>query len=150
MGPSRRKARQAEEPKGILPKGRADMREPVVLEVVHPTQGVVQLPLRVDCHGIDGEVASQEVIFQPNLGSGEEDEAFVALAGLSLGSCERVFRMGRGMQEDGKVPSNWPKASSRHFLRGGPGDKVVTVVSGLAEQDIADGPSHTVNACAGA
>jgi len=88
-------------------------------------------------HGVDGEVATPEIVLQSDLGGALEDEARVAGRGLALGARQRVFLVGLWVQEDREVTPDGPIAEPDEVRRGRPHDHPVAVRHRPVEQAIA-------------
>ncbi len=64
LGPARRKTRNAQQPHGVFLEGRRDMAQYSCLQVLPATEGVDELPGGIHGHGVDGQVAPRQVVFQ--------------------------------------------------------------------------------------
>jgi hypothetical protein len=80
-------------------------------------EGIDQLAIGCFGHGIDGQVAAGEIFFQRDLGRRVEGEAVVAVAGLALGTGQRVFLVRFGMQEDREILADRAIIPRLHGLR---------------------------------
>tara|TARA_B100000029_G_C17071852_1_gene777158 strand:- start:132 stop:413 length:282 start_codon:yes stop_codon:yes gene_type:complete len=80
-------------------------------------------------HGVDGEVATREVLFEGDLGAGKSPP---------LRSGKGVLFRGLGMKKDWKVPAYSLKASRLQFVARAAHDHPVSVLYGQAQQTIAN------------
>jgi hypothetical protein len=122
-----------------------DMPQPPLGEVCLACEGVVQTACAVDRHGVDGEVAPHQVVFEPHVGAGMKDKPFVAMARLTLGTGQRVFGLCVGVKKDRKVLAHRPKAGAHHGRRGGAYHQIVSVLAWQAKQGITHGTAHAVD-----
>ncbi|MPN54599.1 hypothetical protein SDC9_202270 [bioreactor metagenome] len=83
-----------------------------------PAVGVNQRAICRAGNGVDGEVPSQQILFQRDLRRGVAGEAGVAVSGLALGAGEGIFLTGLRVQEDREILSDLKKSLGEHACRG--------------------------------
>jgi hypothetical protein len=101
----------------ILGEGGRDMTQPAAFEIVEAMIGIDQPALAVAGHGVDSQIAAQQIVFQPHLGRGVEAEAMIARRGLAFGTGQRVFLAGLRMQKYRKILADRLKAARQQLLR---------------------------------
>ena len=95
--------------------------------------GVDQRAVRIFRHGVDGQVAADQVFFQRHARVGMKGKAAVAHAAFALGACQRVFGAGFGVQKHREVSADGAKALRLHLLWRGADHDIVDVFDGSAE-----------------
>ena len=83
-------------------------------------------------HGIDGQVAAHQVLFQRNVFIGMKAESGVAFGGFAFGTGEGVFFVALRMEKDGKILADRLIALSQHGLRICTDDYPIAVFDGQA------------------
>ncbi len=116
---TRGEARHAQHAQRVFGEGRRHVAQQSGLQITLATVGVDQLPLLVFGNGIDGEVASLQILLEGDLGAGMEGEAAITAAALALGTRQGVLLAALRMQEHRKVCAHRAKAPGLHYLRGG-------------------------------
>jgi len=106
----------------------------------------VEVPLFVDSHCIDGEVATCKVIFESNRCIGLENKAMVAAPRLALGSRKGKFLVCLGMKKYREITANGSKASIDHGLRRGTDNEKIQVTAGSIKERVANGAAHAKQA----
>ena len=139
------KTGDAQHPQRVFGEGRGDMAQQARVEVALAAVGVVQLALGVFGHGVDGQIAANQVVFDADLRAGEEGEAAVALAGFALGAGEGVFLAGVRVEKHREVVTDRAKALGQHLCNRGANHQPVDVADRLAEQAVAHGAADFVN-----
>ena len=141
VGKARREARHAQYAHRVFAKRIGHMAQQLGLQVALAPIGVAERAARGPAcgrgHGIDGQVAAREVFLQRDIGRGLHGKAAVAAAALALGARERVFLVGLGVQEDGKVAAHGLVALGDHFFGRGADHDPVAVMDRAAEQMVA-------------
>lgn len=105
------------------------MTQPPLQKVFRSSKRVVEVPLFVDSHCIDGEVSACKVIFESNRCIGLEDKAVVAAPRLALGSCEGKFLVCLGMKKYREITAHGSKAGMGHGLWRGTDDEKIQVTA---------------------
>ena len=108
-------------------------------------------------HGVDGEVAAGEIVFERDARPGVHRKALVAGRGFSLQTGQRVFLARVRVQKHGEVAPHRQVAQVEHGLRrGAHHDPVSVAVGGRAalggsgvHQGVAHRAAHEVNVHAG-
>ena len=144
FGEARGKAGHPQDAHRVFGKGLAHMAETFCSQVDLPTVGVDNLAGCVLGHGVDGEVAAQQVFFERDVGRGMDDEALVAAPRFALGAGKRVFLMGIGMQEDREVLADRLVALRDHLLGRGTDDDMIAVGLRQPQQAVTHGPADNV------
>ncbi len=86
----------------IFGEGRRDVTQQARLKIRAPAIGVDDLAIVVFGHGIDGQVAADQILFQGDVRCGVEGEATIAAPALAFGAGEGVFLAVRGCRNTGK------------------------------------------------
>jgi hypothetical protein len=115
------------------------------LEIAQAAPRVDQPAGGIARHGVDRQVAPQEVFLERDLGRRVHDEAAVAGRGLALRAGQRVLLAAVGMQEDGEVAPHGPEAPPLHLLRGGADHDPVALADRQAEQFVTNGAADQVD-----
>ncbi len=139
------KARHPEQAERVLDEGRRDVPEQAGFEIRPPAVRIDDLPAGSLGHGVDGEIPAGQVGDETHIGTGLESESAVAGSALPFGAGERVFLMGFGMQENGKIPADGPESPFDHRGRGGADHDVVPFSDGQAEQAVPDGTTDEID-----
>ena len=126
------KAGHAQDAHRVFAKGRADVAEDSGLDVGATIEGVDDVSVIVDGHGVDGEVPSQQVFFQGHVRREMHVEPFVARGRLALGAGQCIFLVGLGVQKDRKILADGPKTAGQHLFGCGAHHHPVTVTDGQA------------------
>ena len=134
---TRGEARHAQDAHRILREGGRDMAQQACLEIGLAAPGIDEPAVGITRHGIDGEVAAAQVVFQAHIRRGVEGKTGVAGAGLALGARQRVFLMTVGMQKDGEIGPHLPVAGGPHLLGRGAHHDPVPVLDRQTEQLVA-------------
>ncbi len=87
-----------------------------MLEIALAVIGIGQFCRVVLGHGIDGQVASDQVFFQGHFGAGVEDEATVAAAAFALGAGQGIFLTGLRVEKYRKSAADRAKSLGQHVL----------------------------------
>ena len=88
-------------------------------------------------HGIDGQVAPRQILFQRYVRRGVEVKAVIAGRGFALGARQCVFFLGLRVQEYRKILAYRAKAPGLHLLRCTADHHVIAVGHRQAEQLVA-------------
>src|SRR5690606_1827146 len=115
-------------PQGVFGKSRRYMPQQAVSDVLLASIGVDDFALVVHGHGVDGQVAALQVLFQRNLGGGMESETAVAATALAFGSGEGVFLSGLRVEEYREVLADRAEAEVQQLLRRGADHYPVTLM----------------------
>ncbi|MCY1447246.1 hypothetical protein D9M71_638560 [compost metagenome] len=83
-----------------------------MIQIVPALVGVVDRARLILGHRIDGEVATDQVLFQGYVGAGVKSEPAVASPTLALGARQGVFLTGFRVQEHRKIGTHRPIALS--------------------------------------
>ena len=143
------KARQAQNAYRILAKGIGHMAQHALLQVALALERIGQAAVFGPGDGVDGQVAARQVFFQGHAGIGMDGKALVAARGFAFGARQCVFLVRVRVQEHRKILAHRHKAVRHHQLRRGPDDNPVVVLHRQAEQGIAHGTTHHVDAGTG-
>src|SRR5690554_7803952 len=92
-----KKTRRTQYAQRILDKGCRDMAQHPGLQITETAIRIDQLALPVLGHGIDGEVATRQILLQGDVGAGMNDKAGIAMTGLALGTRQGVLLVGMGV-----------------------------------------------------
>src|SRR3546814_9583884 len=95
------------------------MAQHLAINIVTPAKRIHQTPISVPSHGIDGQVAAPQIIFQGNVDPGMKSEPFVASARFALGAGQSVFLFSDRMEEYREVATHRHEPARRHLLGGG-------------------------------
>jgi hypothetical protein len=79
--------------------------------------GVDQLAIGGAGNGVDRQIAARQILFQADIGRGMKGKALVAVAGLALGTRQRIFLVRLRVQEDREILADRLEAAGQHFLR---------------------------------
>ena len=88
-------------------------------------------------HGVDGEVAPQQVLLQGDRGVAVHGEAGVAVPPLALGARQGVLVFGIGVQEHREILAHLLEALIQQVGGGGAHHHPVVLAAGVAQQGIA-------------
>ena len=89
-------------------------------------------------HGVDGQVAPRQVLFQRDIRRRMHRKAVIAFCGFALGAGQGVFFFGRGVKEHRKVFADRQKAACHQFFRRAAHHHPFAVLHGQAQQGIAN------------
>ena len=142
---ARGEAGDAQHAQRVLGEGRGDMAQEARFKVALAAVGVGDMALVVLGHGIDGQVAADQVFFQSDVRTGVKGEAAITLAGFALGAGEGVFLAAVGMQKDREVRAHRAKATGLHGFGAGADHHPVDIADGPAEQAVAHGAADFVD-----
>ena len=147
---ARQKACHAQYAQRVFAEGTRDMTQHTRLEIRQATIGVYHLALTRRAverfgHGIDGQVATNEVLFQRHIGAGMHAEADIPVAGLALGTRQRVLLLGLRMQEDREVPPDRPEATRLHVFHRRAHHHEVTLVPRPTQARITHRAAHAID-----
>ncbi|MNN45927.1 hypothetical protein D3C81_1602830 [compost metagenome] len=120
------------------------MAQQARFEVALAAVGIDHLAVLVLGHGVDGQVAAGQVVFQADVRAGVEGEAAIALAALALGARQGVFLAGLWVQEDREVRADRAESPGEHFIAGGADHHPVDIGDWPAEQPVAHGAANFV------
>ena len=112
-----RKPRHAQNAHRVFCKSWRHMAQLPRLQISLAAVGIDQLPLRVECHCIDGQIAARKVFFERDGRIGANRKAAIARRSLALGARQRVFLAGLRMQKHREVLAHG-QITLRHQLFG--------------------------------
>ena len=121
------------------------MAEDPGLDVGLAVEGIDEAAVGGTGDGIDGEVTTQQVVFQRDIRREMHGKALVAGGGLALGAGQCVFLVALGVQEDGEILADGLKALGQHLVRRGAHHHPVAVAGGQSQQFVTDGPADAVD-----
>jgi hypothetical protein len=107
-------------------------------QIVRAMEGIDQIAGFVFCDGIDGEVATLEVLLERDIGSGMHGEAGITGPDFALGASERIFFVRLRVEKNREVLADRAKALLDHFLRIAADYDVVVILHRQSQQLIAD------------
>ncbi|MNY18084.1 hypothetical protein D3C86_1514390 [compost metagenome] len=107
--------------------------------------GVGQLAVFVFGHGVDGQVAADQVFFQGDIGAGMENESAVAAAAFALCASQCVLLPAFGMEKYRKVGPYRAITQSLHLFGSGADHHPIDISDWLAEQAIAYRAADFIN-----
>lgn len=125
------------------------MTQPPLQKVFRSSKRVVECPLLIDSHCIDGEVSACKVIFESNRRIGLEYKPMVAAPRLALGSREGKFLVCLGMKKYWEITAHGSKAGMGHGLWRGADDEKIQVTAGPIKERISNGTAHAKQADVG-
>jgi len=88
-------------------------------------------------HGIDGQVAADQVFLQRNVRAGVKGEPAVTASALALCACEGIFLAGLWMQEHREISADRAEAQGMHLLDRGANHQPVDITDREPEQAVA-------------
>ena len=115
------------------------------LQVLAPAIGIDQRTVLIARHGVDGQIATRQVLFQGDRSGGIERETVVAGPHLALGSCNGVFVAGFRVKENGKVLAHLLVAQAKQVLGSRADHDPVPLADRKVQQRIPDGASDFVD-----
>ena len=89
----------------VFAEGWRHMAQQAVLQVLLAVVGVDKLAVATLGHGVDGEVAAQQVVFQRDIRAEATFKTLIAVTGFSFGAGQGVFFLAVGVQEHRKIGS---------------------------------------------
>ena len=93
------------------------MSQDFLLQIPLTAVRIYQATVFIPGDGIDGQVASLEIFFKSNTGMKIHIEPMVSMAGLFLGSGQRIFLTVFGVQKYREGGADLLEALIQHFLR---------------------------------
>ncbi len=129
----------------ILAEGRGNVAQQALGQILTATKGVDQATVAVLCHGIDGEVAAPEVIFQTDIRGCVYLKTFVAGGHFALGTRQGIFLAGLGVQKYREILAYLAEAPGAHVLRGRAGHYPVAIVYRQSQQFVAQGAADQID-----
>ena len=118
----------------VLDERGGHMTQHAVGEVTLAAIGVYHLAVRIHGHGIDGQIAADQILLQGDVRAGVEGKPTIALAALALGASQRILLAGLRVQEDRKVLANRTEAGIQHDFRRGADNHPIVIAEGMAQQ----------------
>ena len=88
-------------------------------------------------HGVDGEVAAQQIFCKRHSGAGVEFKTLVARCHLALGACQRIFLFAVRVQKHREILADLLVAQCQHLLRCCPDHYPVALLHRQAQQLVA-------------
>ncbi len=143
-GPAGHETGCAQDAHRIFGKGVGDMAQDALVQIALAAVGIDQRALIIPGHGVDGEIAPGQILFQADVGCGQHDKTTVAAPGLALATRQGVFLVGLRVQKDGKILSHRAKALSLHGFWCNANHDEITITRGQAEQFIAYRTAHQI------
>ncbi|MNZ75431.1 hypothetical protein D3C78_939080 [compost metagenome] len=142
---ARGKAGDTQHAQGIFGECRGNVAQQAGFEVALAAVGIDHPAVLVLGHGVDGQVAAHQVVFQADVRAGVEGEAAVALAALALGTRQGVLLAGLRVQEDREVRADRAETPGEHFIASGADHHPVDIGDRPAEQPVAHGAANFVD-----
>jgi hypothetical protein len=93
-------------------------------------------------HGVDGQIAACEILFQSDVGAEFDGEPAIARRHLALEPRQRVLLVGLGVQKHGKIAADFAKVTAQQLLTGPADDDPVPLLDGKPEQGV---PNRSAN-----
>ena len=90
-------------------------------------------------HGVDGQVAALQILFQTDIGAEGADKAVITDAAFAFGAGEGVFFVADRVQKNRKILADGLITLRQQMFGAGADNDPVTVSDGAAEQVIPDG-----------
>ena len=140
-----RKPRHPEYAQRVLRERFGHVPQQALFQVPAAAVGIDQRPVLVPRHGVDGEVATSQVLLQRDRGGGVEGEAVIAGPDLALGPRERTLVAGFRMQEHRKVLAHLPVAQAQQLLGPRTHHDPIALADGDVQQRIPDGAADFVD-----
>ena len=116
-GKACREACRAQDAHRVFRKGGGDVPQYAVVEIVETVVGVDEFIPGCFRHGVDGEVAAQQVFLEADVRVGTGLETGVTVTGLALGARQCVFLFRPGVQEYREILADGLVAQRQHGLR---------------------------------
>nr|VVN23364.1 hypothetical protein PS652_04447 [Pseudomonas fluorescens] len=144
-GIARGKPGDAQHAQGIFGERRGYMAQDAGFKILLAVIRIADVALVIFGHGIDGQVAADEVFFKGNLGAGVEGEAAIAASALALGARQGVFLAAFGVQEYREIRPDRAITQGLHLFRRGTDHDPVDITDRPAEQAVAYGAADFVD-----
>ncbi len=121
------------------------MPQQPVLQILTTVAGINQLAIGSLSHGVDGQITTQQIILDGDIGAGVKDKTLMTATLFAFGACQRIFGLAFGMQEHRKMLSHRLVTQRLHLFRRGTGDNVIPVTVGNAKHAVADRPADQIS-----
>lgn len=134
---ARRQPGQTQNPHRVFDEGGRNMAQDALFQIAPTAERIDQAACGILGHGIDGEIAALQIVFQRHIGGGVNGEAVITCGGLALGTGQRVLLMGLGVQKHRKILADRPETARQQLFRGRTDHHPVAVFDRQPEQAIA-------------
>ena len=134
---ARRKARHAQDAHRIFGECRRHVPQPAGGQIGLAAERIDDVTVRILGHGVDGQVAPLQVLFERHVRREAHRKAVIAAPGLALGARQGVLLAGLRVQEHRKVGPHLLEAGIDQVLRRGAHHHVVAILHRQAEQAVA-------------
>ena len=114
------------------------------LDIFSPAVGIDDFPVSGFRHGVDGQVAAQQVLLDRRIGFETDLEAAVTRAGLAFAARQSVLFFGLGMKKNREVAAHGFESGSGHLCGSSAGHNPVDIVDLEPEQAVAYAAADTV------
>ena len=129
---ARGKTGNTQNPHGVFGKGRRNMAQDAGCQILLSAKRIDDCAVWILSHGINGQVAAHQVLFQRNVFIGMKAKSGITFGGFALGTGKGVFFVAVWMEKDGKILANRLIALSQHGLRICTDDYPIAVFDGQA------------------
>ncbi len=135
----------AQDPQRIFGESRGNVAQYARGKIPLTAVGVEQPTLIVLGHGVDGQVAADQVLFQGDVGAGMKGETAVAAPALAFGAGQGIFLPALRVEEYREVLADRPIAEREHLLGIGADHHPVDIGDRSPEQAVAHGAADFVD-----
>ena len=138
-------AGDAQNPHRIFGEGVGDVAQFALLQIVATIEGVDQIAIAILGHGVDGQVAALEILFQSDVRVGVKAEAVITRCGLAFGAGEGVLLFGLRMEKDREILAHRLVTEIEHLLRCGTDHHPVAIPWLQSQQFVTDGAADEID-----
>ena len=142
---SRCESRSPQHAHRILGEGGRNVAQQPRLDIGGAAVGIDKGTVAGARHGVDGQVAPREILLEGHPGAEFHREAAIAGCDFALQACERVFLVGLGVQEHGKVAAHLAVAAGQQLLAGCPHHHPIAFPDRHTEQRVPDGTANQIH-----
>ena len=96
-------------------------------------------------HGVDGEIAALQIVFEADIGGGMKRKAGITRCSFALGASEGILFMAVGMQKYRKILAYRFVAGGEHVFRCGTHYNPVTILDRESEEFITNATAYFIN-----
>ncbi len=100
--------------------------------------GINQLASGSLGHGVDGQIATQQIILDGDIGTSVKHKTLMTPTLFAFGACQRIFGLAFRMQEYRKVLAHRLITQRLHLFRRGAGDDIIAITAGDAKHAVTD------------
>jgi hypothetical protein len=138
-------AREPQDPHRIFDECRRYMTQHESFQVALPAERVDERPIGGLRNGIDGQIAAREILLKTDFRPELDRKAAISGRSLSLAAGKRIFFVGLGMQEHGKVAAHFAIFEAQQFVAGAPYHDPIAFLDGQTQQRVSNRAANQIH-----